>query len=253
MSPDTPLDRAVASMAESPDDDAAHLAFMGMLAQTELYVPLSGGDDETATPETLDRDGTPHVIAYDTPDRVADHGGSGEHAVLTGRALAQMLEGQGAGLALNAGLSGAWLLPPEAVDWLAETTARTPGEDEAMPQSFHRPGALPELLIAALDQRLARAGALAQAAWLAGVSYAGGRRGHILVIVGPAPGAEPVLAQAIGEALTFSGVEAGELDVTFLPPGHSALGPLAKVGLRFDLPAPPVPAPPGGDAPPRLR
>ena len=252
MSAETPLDRAVAAMAED-GSDALRLAFMGALAQAELHVPLTGGDDEVATPETEDRDGTPHVIAFDTPERVADHGGTGEHGVLTGRALAQMLAGQGAGLALNPGLPGAWLLPPDAVAWLAEITARAPDENEAMPQSFHRPGALPELLIAALDQRLARTGALAREAWLAGVSYAGGRRGHILVIVGPAPGAETVLAQAIGEALTFSGVEAGELDVTFLPPGHAALGPLAKVGLRFDLPAPPVPTPPGTDAPPRLR
>ena len=253
MTETTALDRAVAAMEAAPEDDRLRLAFMGALAQAELHIPLAGGDDETATPETVERQGVPHVIAFDTPDRVADHGGPAEHGVLTGRALARMLAGQGAGLALNPGLAGAWLLPPEAVDWLAETTARGPGEDEAMPLAFRPPGALPELLIGALDTRLARAGALAAEAWLAAVDYEGGRRGHILVVVGAAPGAEEVLARAIGEALTFSGVEAGELDVTFLPPGHAALGPLARVGLRFDLPAPPVPAPPGSDAPPRLR
>jgi hypothetical protein len=82
----------------------------------------------------------------------------------------------------------------------------------------------------------------------------------MLVFAGALPGAEGTLARAAGEALTFSGIEAGEMDVTFLEPDDPALAAVARVALRFDLPVPEalpeaVPLPPGSDPdrPPRLR
>jgi hypothetical protein len=62
----------------------------------------------------------------------------------------------------------------------------------------------------------------------------------------------------VGEALTFSGVEAGELDVAFFRPSDPAVARMAKVGLRFDLPEveePGAQTAPGmdPDRPPRLR
>jgi hypothetical protein len=146
------------------------------------------------------------------------------------------------------------------VDWLAEALGQGPDEVEALPVSFHAPGGLPEALLSSLDAKLARAGGLAVAAFLAGVTYEGGRRGHMLVFAGALPGAEGTLARAAGEALTFSGIEAGEMDVTFLDLDDPALAALAKVALRFDLPVPEaaagaVPLAPGSDPdrPPRLR
>ncbi|MDX5350173.1 MAG: SseB family protein, partial [Paracoccaceae bacterium] len=109
------------------------------------------------------------------------------------------------------------------------------------------------------DAKLARAGGLAAAAVLAGVVYSDGRRGHLLAFLDAAPGAEGALARAMQEALVFSGVEAGELDVAFLAPDDPAARALVAVGLRFDLPAPEVkdlaPAAPGMDPsrPPKLR
>ena len=92
------------------------------------------------------------------------------------------------------------------------------------------------------------------------VRYAGGGQGHLLAFVDPAPGAEPTLARALGEALTFSGIEAGALDVAFFGGEDPVVAKLARVGLRFDLPEPantpaPPPSPPGTDPerPPRLR
>jgi hypothetical protein len=52
------------------------------------------------------------------------------------------------------------------------------------------------------------------------------------------PGAEAALAKAVGEALAFSGLEAGELDVTFLGPHDAGLAQLAAVAQVFDLPEP---------------
>jgi hypothetical protein len=149
------------------------------------------------------------------------------------------------------------LLPPEAMDWLAETLDEAPEEVEAAPEEF-LPPSVPEAVVAALDAKLARAGGLAAAALLAGVIYRDGRRGHMLALLDAADGAEGPLARAMGEALVFSGVEAGELDVVFLAGASPAAEAMVRVGLRFDLPGPErpsEPAPPGLDPsrPPRLR
>ncbi|MEO0865181.1 MAG: SseB family protein, partial [Pseudomonadota bacterium] len=59
--------------------------------------------------------------------------------------------------------------------------------------------------------------------------------------------------------LTFSGIEAGALDVGFFDGADPVTERLARVGLRFDLPQPAPatagPAAPGMDPahPPRLR
>jgi hypothetical protein len=96
---------------------------------------------------------------------------------------------------------------------------------------------------------------MAREAWLATVAYEGGARAHMLAFVDAAPGAEGALARAAGEALTFSGLEAGTLDVAFLASDHILTARLARVGLRFDLPAAEAPRRAGrdADAPPRLR
>jgi hypothetical protein len=162
---------------------------------------------------------------------------------------------------LNLGVApSSFLVDAGAVDWLAATLGHAPAEVVAQPVAFHAPGGLPDRLIEGLDAKLARAGGLAMTALLAGVSYADGRRGHMLAFVGAVPGAEPALARAAAEALTFSGVDAGEMDVTFLASDEPALVPLARMALRFDLPMPALPDPvarfaPGmdPDRPPRLK
>ena len=90
--------------------------------------------------------------------------------------------------------------------------------------------------------------------------YDSGVRGHLIGFTGAVPGAEGALARAIQEALVFSGLEAAALDVVFLRDSDPVTAQLARVGLRFDLPEPEVPAPvervaPGGnpDKPPILR
>ena len=67
------------------------------------------------------------------------------------------------------------------------------------------------------------------------------------------------LAKAAGEALTFSGIEAGAMDVAFFEADSPVAASLARVGLKFDLPQPEEPKIyqpeiPGSnpDKPPRL-
>ena len=46
------------------------------------------------------------------------------------------------------------------------------------------------------------------------------------------------MAKAVSEALTFSGIEAGALDVSFLRSADPLAAKLVQWGLRFDLPQP---------------
>ena len=160
---------------------------------------------------------------------------------------------------MNLGVApSAILIPPQAVDWLADTLAQAPAEVEARPTELTPPAGLPERLLESLDAKLAIAAGLAHSAYLAGVTYEQGQRAHLLAFIDPVPGAEPSLARAANEALTFSGIEAGAIDVGFFAANDPMAARLARVGLRFDLPTPQVAAAPGApgmdpERPPKLR
>jgi len=259
----TPLDAAHAAMEAKPGDDAARLRFYERLADGEMFLLLENeAAGDTLTPKLFDLEDGPVVLIFDTEERLAGFTGiPAPYAALPGRVIAAHLAGQGIGLGINLGASASsMMLPPEAVDWLAETLVHGPEQVEAVPESFHTPAGFPQPLLEGLDAKLARAAGLAAHALLAGVVYAGGRRGHMLAIIDAKPGAEGALARAVAEALTFSGIDAGEMDVTFLGSVDPATAAMARVALRFDLPQPAAPEPlqptaPGMDPnrPPILR
>jgi hypothetical protein len=257
----TLLDAAHAAVSADPENDALRLRFYERLADGEMILLLerevSGGQVE---PRVFNLEGGPVVLIFDREERLASFtGGIAPYAALPGRVIAGMLKGQGIGLGVNLGVApSSMLLPAEALDWLAMALETGPEVAEGKPESFHAPKGLPEALLTGLDAKLAKAAGLASGAVLAGVTYAGGRRGHMLAFLDAAIGAEDALARAVGEALVFSGVEAGELDVAFLRSGEPGTVAMARVGLRFDLPEPDAPQRPGApgmqpDKPPRLR
>ncbi|WP_224826321.1 SseB family protein [Cognatishimia sp. MH4019] len=255
---ETALDRAHAQMEQS---DAKRLAFFERVADSELFLLLqSEAEGDQLTPEVFDLGDAQYVLVFDREDRLSSFAGRiVPYAALSGRVIAQMLAGQSVGLGINLDVApSATLLPAEAVTWLAETLAHTPDEVEARPVEVTPPAGLPDTLIAALDTKLATAVGLASMAYLVGVAYEGGAKSHMLAFIGAAPGAEDALAKAVSEALTFSGIEAGALDVAFFKASDPMAARLARVGLRFDLPQPEEPeerAAPGSDpdAPPILR
>lgn len=257
----TDLDQAHAAMEAAPENDAARLQFYERLADTELFMLL--GEEavgEQITPELFEIEDQRFALIFDTEERLSDFVGRvAPYAGLPGRALAQMLAGQGIGLALNLEVaSSAMLIPAEAVDWLVATLAHGPDETEARLTEVSAPGGLPEAVIAGLDRKLAIAAGLARFAYLAAATYEDGGRGHVLAFVDAVEGAEKALASAAGEALTFSGIEAGVMDVLFVRASDPLAAHLAKVGLRFDLPQPEAPHAPGAPGmdpakPPRLR
>ncbi len=263
---ETPLDRAHAAMQAAPEDAAARLRFYDRLADAELMLLLARDPEGDAIePELFEIEGGRVALVFDTEARLSGFiGRPAPYAAVSGRALAGMLAGQGIGLGLNLDAApSAILLPAGAVDWLAGMLDRRPAEIGATPEDIGRPDGVPDALLEALDQKLAAAAGLAPYAYLAGVRYRGGASGHLLAFVDARPGAEDALARAVGEALAFSGLEAGSLDVGFFGASDPVAATLARRGLRIDLPEPERaqilgaegPSAPGmdPDRPPRLR
>ena len=202
------------------------------------------------------------MLVFDREERLAEFAGKAvPYAALSGRIVAQMLAGQGIGLGVNLEVApSSILIPAAAVDWLWGTLGLAPDEVEQGIEEFTAPAGLPEGLLTALDAKLATAAGLAASAYLVGVRYTGGGTGHLLGFVDAKEAARPALAKAAGEALTFSGIEAGAMDVGFFAASDPVAAKLARAGLRFDLPEPEAPqeykpVKPGSDpdAPPRLK
>lgn len=262
MTEETPLDRAHAQMQAAPEDAADELRFYERLVEAELFVLLAEDPEgDTITPRLFPVEGTPYILAFDREERLgAFTGGPAPFVALSGRALAEMLAGQGAGIGVNLDAPSETLLPPEAVAWLTEMLSQAPEETQARLTEVSAPGGLPEGLVLGLDAKLALAAGLAPLAYLARAGYEGGGTGHLLTFIDAIPDAEGALANAVAEALAFSGLEAGALDVAFFTATDPMAATLARVGLRFDIPDPVRPEPPqqkvpgsDPDAPPILR
>lgn len=266
MTEETPLDRTHRAMEEAPEDGQARLRFYERLADAELFLLLTEEppEDDTAavTPQVFPVGEERYVLAFDREERLAAFAGpAAAYAALPGRALAGMLAGERLGLGLNLEVApSSVLLPGSAMEWLNGMLRQRPDEITSRPAQVEPPRNLPPVLLEGLDTKLALAGGLAQSAYLVAVEYEGGGRGHMLGFVGALPGAETALTDAVAEALVFSGVETGVLDVAFFAAADPICARLARVGLRFDVPQEeerlPRPArAPGTDPahPPRLK
>lgn len=238
----TPYDRAHAAMEADPENEAARLAVYDRLADAELFLLLEEEPEgEDIRPQLFETEEGDFVLAFDTEERLAAFVGEpAPYAALPGRVIAQNLVGEGVGLGINLGVAeSALLLPPEALEWLTHTLTHAPEATEARPVSFEAPALPPAilgLLLPAFEAKFAQIAGLASHALLAGVIYEGGRRGHVLALVGAPEAAQPGIAKAMGEALTFSGLEAGELDVTFLAAEDPATAHLLETALVLHLP-----------------
>ncbi len=258
----TPLDIAHAAMDANPDSTEMRLAWFDRLAGSEMFLLLEAeAGEDSVRPKVFSVDGADLVVAFDREERLSDFAGeAAPYVALSARVLAGMLATAGLGLAVNLGTEAETVLEGDAVGWLSGTLSQEPERVEERPDEVLPPDGLPDTLLTALDARLAAAEGRAKLAYLVATRFDTGRRGHLLAFVGAVPGAEGALAQLVGEALSFSGLEAASLDVGFFAASDPICARLAKVGLRFDLPEPfltdaPAPSAPGSDPdrPPRLR
>lgn len=258
----TPLDRAHARMeAAGEDDEGARRAYYDRLAAAELFLLVEEeARQERVSPMLARVDGASFALAFDREDRLAAFAGdAAPYLALGGRALTGMLADEGLGLALNPDVApSAYLLPPEAVAWIAETAGVAPDETADRPERVMPPETLPEAWLEALDARLAAMAGLARVAWLAGVEWADGRQGHLVAVEARTPDVGAAVARAVSDCTALVGQDIGEVSVVVLAPGDRLAERIARVGLRFDLPQtarPDAPTPPGSDPdrPPRLR
>ena len=259
----TDLDHAHAAMAAG--DEAASRQFYRVFADATVLLLLDHEPTgERINPRVFDLADGPVVLCFDTDERLASFGnGPLPYAALPGRIIAQHLAGQGVSLGLNLGSGAACetLLAPDALQWLADMLQASPEEVQATPQAFYPPRGLPTGLADALTFTLDGAAGLALAALLVQVRYSDGRRGHMLAVIDAAEPAKQPLARALAEALQFSGVDQGELDVTFLASTDPVVPKIAQAAQVFAVPAAPPaplraePAAPGSnpDRPPKLR
>ncbi|MBW0159006.1 SseB family protein [Sedimentimonas flavescens] len=240
----TPYDRAHAAMEADPENEALRLAVYDRLADAELFLLLeSEPEDEDITPQVFETEDGDFVLAFDLEERLAEFTGEPvPYAALPGRVIAQHLVGEGIGLGINLGVAeSAMLLPPEALEWLTDTLTHTPVQTDARPASFEAPALPPAilgLLLPAFEAKFAQLAGIASHALLGGVQYDDGRRGHVLAFLGAPEPARAGIAKAMAEALAFSGLDAGELDVTFLDEADPAAQVLLEKALVLHLPEP---------------
>ena len=259
---ETALDAAFQQMQTG--GEAEGLRFYRLLADAPLCLLLTReAEGDRVDPQVFDLTDGPVLLAFDSEERLAGfQEGPVPYVSLPGRVIAGLMLGQGGGMGgglwmglnLGTGAASETLLPPEAMANLVQLLDVAPQEVEGRAQQFRSPH-VPDTLDASLRFALRGAEGLAGGAVLAGVSYQGGARGHLLALVGATEAAHPALARMIAEALSFAGLEAGALDVVFLDPGDAALSAMAQVGRSYEIAlprtpeAPVTPAPPGAPTP----
>lgn len=258
----TELDRALAATQADPADEALRLRFYARLADTELVLLLAEEARQgEITPRIFPLDEGPVALAFEGEDRLAQMAGAGAaYAALPGRIVAAGLKGQGVGLGLNLGAEApSLILPPAALDWLADRLNVAPEAAADRPEQF-LPPSLADTALAELGQRLAPAAGALAGSLLVRVRYQGGRLAHLVVLPEAPPEVEAALARAVAEAAAFCAPEGEALDAAFLAeddPLRAAMAAHAVIFAATPLPEPePDPAPkgPGMDPsrPPRL-
>ncbi|GLQ36254.1 hypothetical protein GCM10007939_25380 [Amylibacter marinus] len=256
----TAIDKAHSAMEAEPSNETVRLAFYERLMEAELFLMLAQEPTDTsATPEIFAAEGQDFALIFDREERLAAFAEKPVPYVgLSGRNIVQMLAGRNIGLGLNLAVaSSSILLPADAVEWMASMITSA-AETTATPESVAPPTSVPEQIVVALDLKLAAMAGLADTAYLADITYDNQTRNAALAFVNAAPDAQTAIANAISEAITFSGIEAAALDVLFLRASDPICAKLATQGLRFDLPeviAPTAPDAPGMNPakPPKLH
>ena len=237
----THLDDAHAAMMRNEADDAARLNFYSQLADTDLFLMLDADPvGAQIKPRLFDLEDGPVVLAFDLEERLSAFvGGPAPYAALPGRVIAAQLAGQGICMGLNIGdAPSSIILPAEVMDWLTATLGTKPVKVAAVPQGFSFPWGIPAEVTQRLMEKLGANAGLAEAVLLSEVTYEGGRRGHILAVLGAVEADELALSGAVSEALIFSGLDMAELDVVFLSPSDPRRKMMEGVALRLDLPKP---------------
>lgn len=259
----TRLDIAHQHMQVDPDDTVKRLGFYERLCDAELFLLLETEPlGENIKPMIFPVDNQQFVLVFDSEDRLAEFTQKpSPYICLSGRAIVQMLAGQTIGLGINLTVApSSMLLDTGAVEWLDQMLAQKPKMIQDTPIAMASPVGVPERLIENLAIKFGAMSSLATSVYLVEFEYKSGVKNHVIVFVDAIENAQTAMSQAVSEALSFSGEQAGLLDVVFLRGANPIVNMIKKVGLEFELPELPEPKtaiiePPGmnPDKPPKLR
>lgn len=241
MNIETRLDQTHQAMQADLEDEPARLGFYGALADAEVFMLLEeeAGPD-SIKPEILDLEGDRFALVFDSEARLADFTKEpAPYAALPGRAVAAMLSGQKIGLGLNLGVApSSILIPFEAMDWLMNTLAKTPAQDQMRVSAILPVDAATGALLPALTDKLHFAGGLVSAVYLARFEKVEGVASAVLGVLDAPGDSHDALARAAQEALIFTGIEDQPLDVVFWQSGSKEAALLCEIGVEITLPAP---------------
>ncbi len=244
MSAHTALDRRHLASMQAPEDDRLRLRFYERLIESELFLLLTkDADGDRIEPQLFPTETGPAVLVFDLERRLADFVGKpAPYAMLSGRQVIRLLDGRNIGLGLNLGIPASeTILPAHALSWLARLLDQQPMVAEGRLREVSAPQDPPDALVTGLGEKMTSASGLARRGFLAGATYDDGRRGHLFAFEGAVGGAQSALATALGDVLTFSGIDAAEMDVVFLEVGDPTLEAIRRVGIRFEIPEPQQP------------
>tara|TARA_B110001450_G_scaffold238613_1_gene245748 strand:+ start:575 stop:1351 length:777 start_codon:yes stop_codon:yes gene_type:complete len=237
----TPIDIAHADMKADESNDTARLRFYERLIDCELFMLLEAESDGiNIKPDLFEVEEQQVALVFDKEDRLADFANKiVPFAALSGRSIVSMITEKNISLGLNLAVApSSIILPPNVISWMAETISNGPTVSKAKIKEVFSPRTLPEVVISALDSKLATMIGYADIAYLAEVKYDNDMQSSVIIFINAKAEAEEAIANAISETLIFSGIEAGILDVIFLDAKNPVCAKLAKHGLRFDLPKP---------------
>ena len=211
----TPIDIAFSDMNADETNDIARLRFYERLIDCELFMLLEAeSDGQSIRPDIFDVEKQQVALVFDKEDRLADFANSiVPFASLSGRSIISMIAGKDISLGLNLAVApSSIILPPDVISWMAETISNGPIMAEAKIKEVFPPSGLPEIVVSALDTKLATMAGYADIAYLAEVVYDNDITSSVIIFINTKADAEVAIANAISETLIFSGIEAGSLD-----------------------------------------
>lgn len=252
----TTLDHAHAAMQADPENNAARLRFFETLCAGELFLLLQAEPiGDAITPMEFPLEDHRCVLVFDRAERLTDFTEKASaYVAMPGRQIIAMLAGQGLGLGVNLSVApSSILIPPHAIDWLVELLQGDVTVATARPDSVAAPLPMTAQVMDGLGARIASAAGSVTAAFLVAVRYDNTPTRNLLALFGVPEVAQSGLRSLIAETLAFNAEEDIRLSVGFFDAENPLYSGFAEVGLRLDMPLPPVlpeknaPTPPGMD------
>ena len=218
------------------------MAFYRALADAELFLLLeTEAEGEVVLPRVFDLAEGPVLLAFDSEERLAAFAdGPLPYAALPGRVIAGQMAGLDLSLGLNLGSGAASevILHPEALEWMVQMLDQAPPRTAVEQIAGFEAPVVPKKVLKTLPAALSGA----ERAYLVGVRYRSGRREQLLAVIGVAERDEARVARAVNEALAFSGIDAGAMDLAFVTAEDGVLARMAGLALVFEPPLAPAKA-----------